>query len=176
MRTMREDFHAVRNLCQEIQPKMVIEIGVWTGAMTLVFAEFAECVFCIDHWHGTPGDNTEQYLRENGGPSEVFGAFCRNMGKYLLTKAIPIVGESRHIASVWPEHARADLIYIDAGHGYFDVSKDIDAWWPHLKKGGVMAGHDYNPNFPGVIKAVKDRFGEVKSEGSVWRMAKEVGT
>lgn len=52
-----------------------------------------------------------------------------------------------------------DAVFIDAGHAYEDVSRDIDAWLPKVKKGGVLAGHDHNAkHFQGVIQAVVERF------------------
>jgi SAM-dependent methyltransferase len=56
-----------------------------------------------------------------------------------------------------------DAVFIDADHTYNSVSKDIDAWLPKVKIGGVIAGHDYtNYNLNGiefgVIKAVNERF------------------
>jgi len=44
------------------------------------------------------------------------------------------------------------LIYIDALHRAVDF--DIRAWWPKLKRGGCMAGHDYGNQWPTVCKAV----------------------
>ena len=35
-----------------------------------------------------------------------------------------------------------DFAYIDASHQYKAVSEDIKAWWPRVKPGGVLAGHD----------------------------------
>lgn len=36
-----------------------------------------------------------------------------------------------------------DYIYVDARHDYTGVREDITLWWPKLKVGGIMAGHDY---------------------------------
>ncbi len=36
-----------------------------------------------------------------------------------------------------------DFIYVDARHDYCGVMEDIIAWYPKLKIGGVMAGHDF---------------------------------
>ena len=33
--------------------------------------------------------------------------------------------------------------YIDARHDYCGCSEDIQNWWPKVKPGGIMAGHDY---------------------------------
>lgn len=35
-----------------------------------------------------------------------------------------------------------DYVYIDAGHTYEDVLSDIQAWWPKVMRGGMLAGHD----------------------------------
>ena len=45
-----------------------------------------------------------------------------------------------------------DFVYVDASHEYKDVTKDLDAWWPKLKSGAVLAGDDWQ--FEGVERAV----------------------
>lgn len=36
-----------------------------------------------------------------------------------------------------------DFVYIDANHKYEYVKKDIELWLPKVRKGGILAGHDY---------------------------------
>jgi hypothetical protein len=36
-----------------------------------------------------------------------------------------------------------DFIYIDADHSEKAVRQDLEAWWPLLLSGGLMAGHDF---------------------------------
>jgi hypothetical protein len=59
-----------------------------------------------------------------------------------------------------------DFIFIDANHEYVSVALDLRIWFPKLKTGGVIGGHDYAPNqwgeFPGVKKAVDEFFGPRK--------------
>ena len=53
-----------------------------------------------------------------------------------------------------------DLVYIDALHDYESVSADIRAWYPKVREGGIIAGHDYLlSSWPGVVAAV-DEFAE----------------
>lgn len=63
-----------------------------------------------------------------------------------------------------------DLVYIDADHSYKGCSKDIQAWLPKMKKGSILAGHDFWNE--GVKQAVYDNIkGEVKyfsKAGHVW--------
>ena len=47
-----------------------------------------------------------------------------------------------------------DFIYIDGEHTEKAVTEDLNAWWPKLKTGGIMAGHDYN--IGGISKAVNE--------------------
>lgn len=62
-----------------------------------------------------------------------------------------------------------DIVFIDGDHSYKQVIKDIDAWLPKIRKGGIIAGHDFiNSNF-GVIKAVHERFNDPVIESDfVW--------
>jgi hypothetical protein len=36
-----------------------------------------------------------------------------------------------------------DLVYLDASHFYDEVLKDIAAWKPKVRPGGLLGGHDY---------------------------------
>ena len=36
-----------------------------------------------------------------------------------------------------------DFIYVDASHRFSAVALDLILWWPKLKEGGLLAGHDY---------------------------------
>ncbi|CAH0372718.1 unnamed protein product [Pelagomonas calceolata] len=36
-----------------------------------------------------------------------------------------------------------DFVYIDSAHNYRDVTDTFDRWWPKLRPGGIIAGHDY---------------------------------
>ena len=41
------------------------------------------------------------------------------------------------------EDRQLDFVYIDAQHHYAAVKEDILLWFPKLKHGGVLSGHDY---------------------------------
>lgn len=55
-----------------------------------------------------------------------------------------------------------DSIFIDGAHDYPNVVKDIDWAWRAVKRGGIIAGHDYNGNTDGheVVKAVDELLGK----------------
>jgi hypothetical protein len=55
-----------------------------------------------------------------------------------------------------------DLVYIDASHEYEFVRDDINLYYPLIKSGGMLGGHDYQNYWLGTIKAV-DEFAEQKN-------------
>lgn len=63
------------------------------------------------------------------------------------------------------EDKSLDFVFIDADHTYESVSKDISAWLPKVKPGGIIAGHDFSNQYPGIIQAVIDHF----EKWEVWR-------
>jgi predicted O-methyltransferase YrrM len=67
------------------------------------------------------------------------------------------------------EDCSLDFVFIDANHSYKSVKEDIEAWLPKVRVGGLLTGHDYSNQFPGVVRAVKERFeGSFYVSGDVW--------
>jgi len=66
-----------------------------------------------------------------------------------------------------------DVVFIDAEHTYDGVKEDIEAWWPKVKAGGWIGGHDYSKRWGGVRTAV-DEFANalgvplVRGEDDTW--------
>jgi len=52
-----------------------------------------------------------------------------------------------------------DVLVVDAAHEYDSVRRDLDAWLPKMKPGGLVIGHDYTAKNPGVVRAFDERFG-----------------
>lgn len=68
-----------------------------------------------------------------------------------------VKGNSIELSQKLPDKS-LDFIFIDANHTYEDVKADILAYLPKIKEGGVIAGHDYCADWPGVIQAVTEVF------------------
>lgn len=62
------------------------------------------------------------------------------------------------------------FVYIDGSHEEFDVYEDIKAWYGAVSDDGMIAGHDFDDDHPGVVASVK-RFAEEK--GLVVRLTHE---
>lgn len=65
------------------------------------------------------------------------------IGVDAVTKRhIQVKGVSWEVGNKW-DKGLIDLLFIDAGHDYDSVSKDIAAWIQHVKPDGVVVFHDY---------------------------------
>jgi len=53
------------------------------------------------------------------------------------------------------EDETLDFIFIDGHHSYEQCKKDINNYYPKIKKGGLVSGHDYT-YCHGVMKAVDE--------------------
>ena len=57
-----------------------------------------------------------------------------------------------------------DLLFVDGNHHYEQVRRDLQNYWPKVKKEGVLLGHDYQDPHPGVIRAANEVFGKDKKD------------
>ena len=87
-----------------------------------------------------------------------------------------IVKATSLIASQLFDGEYFDLIYIDAGHQYPSMIEDIEAWFPLVKEGGFLSGHDYgNKYYPGVKRAVHEIFEDKPTViDTVWFLEKRI--
>lgn len=72
-------------------------------------------------------------------------------------------GNTHKVYEQFPDES-IDFLFIDANHTYEDVMKDLQYWYPKIKKGGLVCGHDYEHPWPGLIKAVDEFFGKENFE------------
>lgn len=49
-----------------------------------------------------------------------------------------------------------DFVYIDGDHSYEVVKNDIEVYYPKIKPSGFIGGHNFEPRYLGVIKAVSE--------------------
>lgn len=66
-------------------------------------------------------------------------------------------GDSPDVAEHFADEG-LDWVYIDADHTYESVRADLAAWFPKLRPGGLMAGHDYVERHGWGVKQAVDEF------------------
>jgi len=137
--------------------RRIVELGSFLGRSTRALADNTEGkVLAVDHWHG-PNDV------EVAGREHLYAEFTMHLGDRMESRVcIPWNIDHRDIT---PEGIReklneawggelADMIFVDGDHSYQAVHHDISTWLPFLGSDGLLCGHDYNFNYPGLLKAV----------------------
>ena len=127
----------------------IIEIGAFEGKSTLILAQGAidgHCprVFSIDN-HALGGAGS--YNRLVGNLTQ------RSMRAFVELFVCPSKDAVRFFAE-----CSAGFIFIDGGHDYENIARDLDLYLPVLAHGGIVAVHDCNPSYPGIMRAVHERF------------------
>jgi predicted O-methyltransferase YrrM len=147
---MRQDVPGIEGLKELIShlPDNIlgIEVGCYAGESTEIFAasgKFRDLI-CIDFW--------KEGFYDDRGTAEAEAAFDLVAARYPL-----IISKHKADSAVLEKYMiRPDFIYIDADHSYEQVKNDIENALALLNGKGVIAGHDYVPEFPGVIQAVDE--------------------
>jgi hypothetical protein len=99
-------------------------------------------IYCVDTFAGTQGDITGHVASQNGG--SIYNQFQANT-EHKGDKIIAVKADSLMGASLVPNDC--DFILIDADHAFEAVAADIATYWPKVKPGGVLVGHDYSDAF-----------------------------
>ncbi len=155
-------------IIEKLSPIFSIEVGAWKGGTSVVFAEALKranpeaCLLCVDTWLGSlehiNQPNQEWDLRpmmEHGFPRLYEHWMTTVLDAGVEDVVVPLANTST-TAAKWLSRTelKAGFIFIDAGHDEDDVTTDINAWWPLLAPGGILAGDDWSPMWPGVEAAV----------------------
>lgn len=137
-----------RNDIGEVLDAAKATVGVEVG---VAFAENAEVIlstsslarlYLVDPWNYVPGESPVGYadaIKDWEG--------CYQYAKAKLApfggRAIMVRTDSVNAAQAFTDESQ-DFVYIDANHMSPMIDRDLEAWWPKVKNGGIFGGHDYH--------------------------------
>ena len=143
----------------------VLEVGSWKGRSTHALCTGAAHgqVWAVDHFQGSVGEDV-QHAEAKADPESVFKQFTRNTAQFDNLHVCR--ADSLTAAKGFPE-GFFDLIFLDASHDESSVRADLLAW--RSKCRGILAGHDFSDDWPGVKAAVLSIVGQPDGvEGAIW--------
>lgn len=128
-----------------------VEVGSWKGrsacfmAVEIINSHKSIKFDCVDCWL----DN------------KIYNEFIDNISP--VHNFINVIRHYSTVASTHYQDNSLDFVFIDAHHTYKAVTDDIKYWYPKVKEGGIIAGHDFWINthsryVAGVNEAVIGRF------------------
>jgi hypothetical protein len=153
--------------------KLGAEIGTAKGKTAgMVLARHPSLhLYLVDLWEPVPSEVGGGRQYKNWNFPKIKQAFHRNVGHFKDRTTI-LKGISWEMANAVEDNS-LDFVFIDADHEYESVIKDIRAWTPKVKPGGMVSGHD--THFEGVMKALKELIPNFKAVGvdHCWEAKKE---
>lgn len=129
------------------------EIGVYKGAFTERFCKAGMTIYAVDPWsaYDTNGRAFQSQERQNF----LYGHAQRALAPYLNCTIIRKTSmDALHLF----RNGTLDFVYIDANHSFRYIASDLQEWAWKVRKGGIVAGHDYfntAPSTKNVIIHVK---------------------
>lgn len=151
---------------RKIDPKRGAEIGVKEGRfITHMLNCYPDLVmYAVDPWEPQPSSN-EKY--DEWDFNIIYNEYKAKT--VHVTNRIVELREYSETAAAKVEDRSLDFVFIDAQHDYDSVKRDIELWHPKVRPGGLLSGHDYEPNFQGVINAVNEAFPDpLVGTNAVW--------
>jgi len=118
----------------------LVEIGAWIGqSLAYLIVESINSgkkhkIYAVDAFVGNVFSGIEKTTYPQ------WTAFQHNL-QPVWEHLTPIQSLSDEAASRFLDNS-IDFAYVDAQHTLEAVRKDLAAWWPKIKPGGIFAGHD----------------------------------
>lgn len=167
-----EDIETYRKLYSEIPNKgKTVEVGVWKGRSLIsvldIIVNNSLTTWGVDNF-SQEAFHPAQVEEINTLRNDLFS----NLEKFNFDKEHFINLPSIKAAKLF-EDKSLDFVFIDGSHTYEAVTEDLAAWFPKIKQGGVMTGHDFD--FPPVARAVnefclKNNFKVESASRIIWKI------
>jgi predicted O-methyltransferase YrrM len=121
-----------------------VEVGSWKGRSTSFVGPVCMAnrtrLVCVDHWSGSSDGLAPRYAAtlEVEDVEATFRANMAALGIEVEVIALPSLVAAERFA---PESV--DRVFLDGSHDAASVAEDLRAWYPRLRPGGRLGGHDY---------------------------------
>ena len=153
---------------KELGLKKGVEIGTYKAEYTVEFAKEGLEIYTVDPWI-----ISRDYTNPRG---QARLGFQYEHSKRVLTpypNAHVIRKTSMDAVEDFPDES-LDFVYIDGNHIFKNVAEDLWEWSRKVRKGGIVAGHDYLPPTPHRpfsvchVRPVLDAFVEIYEIKNYW--------
>src|SRR5208283_2599007 len=153
---MDKDIEFLQYFVQRLPARAtIVEIGSYMGLSTLVMARtlfltgnLTARIFGVDTFEGSEEHQGAEVIKK-GRLFDIFEANIESSGLRGLIQ--PVRMDSVEASANFP-NGKTDMLFIDGDHTQEGCYRDLLAWGPKLKPGGIFLGHDLCQG--GVTRAV----------------------
>ena len=174
---------------------ILVEVGVFLGRSSAFMMEEIAAAnkglsfYCIDLFKITPDDAAEggdgqmpwgenaRLWKERMGGDKLYetAKWYLEHSPAAASLSQMIQGDSAESAALFQDNS-VHFGFIDASHLYPNVKRDMAAWYPKIKQGGYLAGHDWisGPEVRQAVTEFADQNGlQIGVANNCWVIAKK---
>jgi len=135
---------------EDVLPKMVetisgwgAEIGVWKGWFSKhILENWDGTLIMVDLWKQQPSETyfdimNQPYDIQEQCYQEAINSVSGFPGRYHILRMDSV------LAAKTVEDELLDFVFLDANHSYEATWADLTAWYPKVRPGGIVSGHDF---------------------------------
>lgn len=150
----REDFGDLLN--RRGLTGSAVEIGTHLGefAEQILLQWQGKMLYCVDPWQDRLPDYDDPIAPRDRQAD--YRAAIKRLAPY--GDHCELIRMLSHDAASCFENESLDFVYIDGNHAYPFVKQDIADYWPKVKPGGILAGHDLDHEWAKTVRVAVEQF------------------
>jgi hypothetical protein len=126
------------------------EVGVYKGETSAYLLRELPglTLYAVDCWHPGPfrdPRNQSSMMAQQKDRPDVFAAWereARSNTAFAGDRCRILKADFRDAAELIPDGS-LEFVFLDAAHSYRDTMEQILWYWPKVREGGLVTGHDY---------------------------------
>ena len=156
---------ATLKLAEPEKPKVLVEVGVYAGALSSMFATIPsiERQYIVDSWQGGYSGFNQKHMESIANSVLTWASTQPKVTVHRM--------DSAEAAKLFDDES-IDFFHTDGDHSLAGIRADIAAWLPKVKKGCILSGDNYE--IPTVAQGVREAFPkhQLLANGRLWWVRK----
>lgn len=128
---------------------LAVELGTHRGDFaSMLLSTWPGHLVCCDPWRSVAGyedqaEGLKQLWKTTGDRMDDYLYCTKRLHRYNHRLTFKRLTSQAYAQEFYQQPANiVDFVYLDADHRYEMVKADLELWWPLIKGGGILAGHD----------------------------------
>lgn len=128
-----------------------VEVGVADGSYAASFLSLWPGRYVmVDRWRCVAG--YDDIMNDSDAQHEERFRLAAAVAARYADRCTMLRMDSVEAAATFADQS-LDFVYIDGDHSLKGCRRDLEAWWPKVRPGGVIAGHDYYDKPPFQVRS-----------------------
>lgn len=149
-----------------------VELGVWKGRSFFTVAmglRRGSRLVAVDSF--TPTTASLPFVPTRGWVHDHFRVVLTAVQRLRSDLKIEVIRDDTASSADRFANGSVDVVFVDADHTRWGLCRDLIAWLPKLKAGGLLCGHDYSQAFPEISQLVDEMFPHrmIVDDTSIWQ-------